>query len=283
MFEEALAASRRIFRVPRSQQQMPHFPLLFGAYDIPTPRLRFMQRFAQTSLLHEADSLFCTLLKCVTKQVSNKDTLGLELRLSCEENERLMANRRVRAEERESSKPTETCLLAKRMYRGPFVPVKALNPKESDLMSTPFLKDLNNLNTLYESLENRYGSEVETDIDYLMQGLNQEALVKKLRAGKVLSPFELEQLCILHLHCGRVGMMYEEALVAVRHAKKVVIVSDKGEEVDGEIESNVHILLLRKASPLSQSNWLRKHFPLDRILLADVDFLLNSANLSNGS
>ena len=281
MFEEALQAAKKVFKVSRGQQQFPKLPFVFGGYDWPEMKLTFWQKVGQYEVLEEANEVYSEMLRWMAAgDIDGQAALSAELRLKTQVCLSLFAKRNIRLLSRTTEYDSAYRLIARRDYKGPFLPIKCLNPQPEDLVSTFRITALNMDNPVYRHLQVKHGNDLARDIDYVLARFDPTKVLEQLQEGQPLSPFQLEQIHLLHLHVDRMGVCYDEALVAVKHNQRLLIVNEKDEELDGEIEPNLHIVLLRKMTTLSKCKWLACHFPLNRWVLADVDFLLEASNLS---
>lgn len=281
MFEAAVKAAKEVFRVGRVQQQFPKLPFVFGAYDFPSAHLRLLQRLKQQEVIIEAEIAYTGLVSWMTKgSERGKRCVSDELRLHAEDCLSVFSKRGIRLEAKSTEIPSSYRLLARHNYCGPYLPFRSLNPSAEDVVAVMSIAALRANNPLYQRLQVQYGSALDRDIDYVLTQFDPLKVLEQIHSGEPLTTFQQEQLHLLHLHLNHVGMVYDDALVAVKHSQRLVVVGEQGEELDGETEPNVHILLLRKITTLAKCSWLARHFPLERWLLADIDFQLDASRLS---
>lgn len=281
MFEEAVQGAKSIFRVRRGLQQFPRLPFLFGGYDLPVQKLTFFQKLDREEVLNETKRLYSGMLRWIIEgDKEGKEGVSSELRLQIEACMGLFAKRRIKLIAKKTERDSTFRLIARRQYNGPFLPIKCLNPHSDNLVSVFKSAVLSRENPVYEDLQVKHGNDLKRDIDYVLAKFHPTEILEQLQRGQALSPFQQEQLHLLHLHINRIGVSYDEALVAIQDNQRLLVVSEQQEELDGEMEPNVHIVLLRKMTILSKCRWLESHFPQNCWVLSDLDFILEAYSLS---
>lgn len=281
MFEEAVQAAKRMFRVSRRQQQFPKLPFVFGGYDWPERKLTLLQKLGQQEVLSEANELYSDLLRWLAvRGERGKAPISDELRIKTQACLSLFAKQNIRLVGRTTAHESTYRLLARRKYNGPYLPMRSLNPQTDDLISIFNTTALSLDNPVYKDLQAKYGNDLARDIDYVLARFDPVKVLDQLEEGQPLTSFQREQMHLLHLHINNIGVSYDEALVAVKHNQRLLVLNEKGDELDGETESNIHIVLVRKMTTLSKCSWLARHFPQNRWILSDIDFLLEASSLS---
>jgi hypothetical protein len=281
MFEEAVQGAKGIFRVRRGQQQFPRLPFLFGGYDLPEKKLTFFQKLGQEEVLSETKRLYSGMLKWMVEgDERGKEGVSSELRLQIEACMSLFAKRRIKLVAKMTERNSTFSLIARRQYNGPFLPIKRLNPHTENLITLFKSAVLNAQNPVYADLQVKHGNDLQRDVDYLLARFHPTEILEQLQRGEALSPFQQEQLHLLHLHINRIGVSYDEALVAIQGDQRLLVVNEQKEELDGEMEPNVHIVLVRKMTALSKCVWLERYFPQNCWVLSDLDFVLEASSLS---
>ena len=281
MFEEAVQGAKSIFRVRRGQQQFPRLPFLFGGYDLPDQKLTFFQKLGQEEVLNETKRLYSGMLSWMVEgDEEGKEGVSTELHQQVEACMSLFAKRRIQLIAKMTERNSTFSLIARRQYNGPFLPIKCLNPHSENLVSMFNSAVLTSQNPVYTDLQVKHGNDLKRDIDYLLARFNPIEILEQLQRGEALSPFQQEQLHLLHLHINRIGVSYDEALVAIQGNQRLLVVNEHDEELDGETEPNVHIVLVRKMTTLVKCAWLARYFPQDCWVLSDLDFILDAYSLS---
>lgn len=266
MYTTAAKTALSLFKVPRHEQQFPYLPFLFGAYDLP-PLSPFTHHLTSPheSELHRIYTHFME--KFLSRQAEEMAMIvGNQLLEKCELCFRELEREGVKVALRDGNWKPFFRVVAERNVYGSQLQFPELNPSSPLEVSSQEFR-LRRLQIEKISVVSKDPVPIsELELDPL-------PLILKKRKQHQLSPREETELKTLQMYVAQVGTVISQAIVLSKDSRAIVVKNKTGEEVDGEMEPNVHVFHFEKFCTMRGSRYLRDYFLLDQWQLVDIDFL----------
>ena len=268
MLASAKSSALHIFKVPRTQQQLPYLPFLFGAYD-PPPTPLFHRLLASPHEAHLKESYSDFVTNLVSKTTENLvSTVFHSLIAKCDKSLVRLESAGVKMSLVDKGSPEVFRVICEEETYGTHLMFPELEPPPDFQYSAQSLSCKRNIMKLVRP------EEEETNVVDSLASLKLDLahLVLKRRRGEPFSANELSSMSLFWTHLKNVGTVRTEILAYSKQSKAIVLRNKREEEIDGEIEPNYHVLRFTKISTQRMSVWLQSQMLMDHWFLTDVDF-----------
>lgn len=268
MIARAKANALSIFKVPRTQQQLPYLPFLFGAYD--PPPLPLFYRLLTSPYEAHLKTIYSDFVTSMISRTTDKlvSTVSPSLLAKCETSLVRLESAGVTMQLVDKGSPDVFKVICEEETYGTDLLFPELKPPP-DFQYTP--KPLP-LQRRIKQLLNPDNEEMNLVDSFADLKLDLAQLILKSRRKQAFSPQDLHNLSLFWTHLHDVGTVRTDVLAYSKQSEAIVLRNKRGEEIDGEIEPNFHVLHFTKVSTQRLSVWLQSQMLLDYWFLTDVDF-----------
>lgn len=249
----------------RSMQHLSELPLAFGVRTFPVKPLISLRVPSSTLDMKAAVGLFDRFLEdlsnCNYKNMRKYCEMNLVRRI--ETNMRKLVGSRRTFELRKTESTPEIQIVSTEEIIGPFVPWRALNPKE-DALSRSFFGEY----SLRQPIPVEEASPLVTKMDF-------DQLFYKYREGMKLSQNENKALPALHSMLMAEPCYVQTCLMAVKSSNCFIVKSPQGEEEDGELTPYIHFMQVECFSYRLKYHILGSFLNFNSWTISDIDYYVH--------